>query len=280
MFTCTTVESDLIKQRGRAKSRGTDLAQKVGTGKWGNSSQITRKCKRNNYATVLHTNFPQEPTRCLADLSQGTVWFKRTVLHLTIPQVDFLELRNCGAAKECHQSGGPSHIRIVWFFLHDFSLRHCEASDEKSLRMVAAVYAVFVTWQSSVFRLPTRRWTSRNKGLERCCKTSTQNMLRFGVILDQRRGQVWVTVRHERETLGDWEPFGRYFAMPWRNRAIRVDGRLVATQKYLLSNFEWEVRKTEWKDDHVCIGWLGRLLRGSLSHPVGHHVGESRRKRV
>jgi len=57
--------------------------------------------------------------------------------------------------------------------------------------------------------------------------------------------------------------------MPWGSRAF--DGRLGATQKDLLKNFEWEVGETEWKDDQVCIGWLGGLLLGgSLSRPVGH----------
>ncbi len=48
--------------------------------------------------------------------------------------------------------------------------------------------------------------------------------------------------------------------MPCGSRAF--DGRLGATRKELLEleNFGWEVGETEWEDDQVCIGWLGRLV--------------------
>ena len=47
------VENDLIKQHGKAKLRGTDLARKAGTGKLEASLQITRKWKDKMYRQFL-----------------------------------------------------------------------------------------------------------------------------------------------------------------------------------------------------------------------------------
>src|SRR5260221_11482134 len=54
--------------------------------------------------------------------------------------------------------------------------------------------------------------------------------------------------------------------MPCGSRAF--DGRLGATRKELLEleNFGWEVGETEWEDDQVCIGWLGRLVGAPCWH--------------
>ena len=66
--------------------------------------------------------------------------------------------------------------------------------------------------------------------------------------------------------------------MAWGNRAFRVDRRLGTTQRDLLEISEWEAGEMEWKDDQVCIGWLGRLLGALLWHTVGNRGREPRRK--
>ncbi len=60
--------------------------------------------------------------------------------------------------------------------------------------------------------------------------------------------------------LGDWEPFGGTLCDAVRESGL--DGRLGATRNELLEleNFGWEIGETEWEDDQVCIGWLGRLV--------------------
>src|SRR5260221_14422218 len=85
---------------------------------------------------------------------------------------------------------------------------------------------------------------------------STQNMLRFC----ERRGRRGMTVRHEWQTWVIGNHSGEHFGMPCGSWAF--DGQLGATQKDLLEleNFGWEIGETEWEDDQVCIGWLGRLV--------------------
>jgi len=70
--------------------------KKERTGKVGNLiNGLPEKCKNNYVAvpvllyTVVILTSPRNPVIVLPYLSQGTERCKRTVLHLTIPQVDF-----------------------------------------------------------------------------------------------------------------------------------------------------------------------------------------------
>jgi len=109
------VENDLIERHGEAESReewiSLERRERV-SGEPHYKLQITRECK-NNYATVLvldwtvDINFLRNPVIVPPSLSQGVELVKRTVLHLTIPQVNLP--RSSLEVLACHQ-GVPSSL--------------------------------------------------------------------------------------------------------------------------------------------------------------------------
>ena len=108
------ISYDTIQRPDQVERSGMDLTGKAVT----DTNVPPRTPPVTNYPKMQYKNYcgrgtvhqlpPGKPVMVPPYLREGTKWCKQTVLHLTIPQVDFPRSRSCRAAKELVSY--PNHV--------------------------------------------------------------------------------------------------------------------------------------------------------------------------